>query len=74
RQKGWRVDSPRTPSEWSGIVAFTNERYDLRALKKHLRDEFRIIIAHRLNRLRASPHVYNTPEEIAQLIDALPAS
>ena len=72
KRKGWRVYSPRTPSEWSGIVAFGSEKYDMIALQKHLREEFKIVLARRLGRLRASPHFYNTPEEIEQLIEALP--
>jgi selenocysteine lyase/cysteine desulfurase len=72
QRRGWRLHSPRTPSEWSGIVTFSSEKHDLTALRKHLRDEFRIVVAGRLGRLRASPHFYNTEEEIDQLIDALP--
>ncbi len=72
RRKGWRVYSPRTPSEWSGIVAFGSDKHDLFALKKHLRDEFKIVVARRLGRLRASPHFYNTEEEVQQLVEALP--
>lgn len=74
RSKGWEVRSPRTPSEWSGIVSFTSDKHDLMALKKHLLDEFKIVVSRRLGCLRASPHFYNTPEEIAQLVDALPAA
>jgi cysteine desulfurase/selenocysteine lyase len=73
RHKGWKVHSPRTSSEWSGIVTFSSEKSDLDALRKHLRAEFRIVVASRLGRLRASPHFYNSPEEIDQLVEALPA-
>ncbi len=72
RRKGWVVHSPRTASEWSGIVSFSSDKHDLEALRKHLRSEFRVIIASRLGRLRAAPHFYNTAEEMQQLIDALP--
>ncbi|HRS29124.1 MAG TPA: aminotransferase class V-fold PLP-dependent enzyme [Phycisphaerae bacterium] len=72
-RKNWQVHSPRTPSEWSGIVTFSSDAHDLQALRKHLRNEFRIVVASRLGRLRASPHFYNSTEEIDQLIDALPA-
>lgn len=71
RRKGWMVHSPRTPSEWSGIVSFSSEKHDLQALRKHLRSEFRIVVASRLGRLRASPHFYNSTEEIDQLVEAL---
>jgi len=72
RGKGWSVHSPRTPSEWSGIVSFSSDRHDNDALRKHLRSEFKIVLANRLGRLRASPHFYNTREEMQQLIEALP--
>lgn len=73
RAKGWAVHSPRTASEWSSIVALSCDRHDPDALRKHLRNEYRIIVATRFGRLRASPHFYNTPEEMQQLIDALPS-
>ena len=72
RRKGWAIHSPRTPSEWSGIVTFSSDQHDLAAIRKHLREEFRIVIASRLGRLRASPHFYNSTDEIDQLVDALP--
>jgi cysteine desulfurase/selenocysteine lyase len=72
QRKNWRVHSPRTASEWSGIVSFSSEKHDLAALRSHLRSEFKIVVASRLGRLRSSPHFYNTDEEIAQLVDALP--
>jgi selenocysteine lyase/cysteine desulfurase len=72
RSKGWAIHSPRSASEWSGIVSFSSEKHDNDALRKHLRTEFKIILANRLGRLRASPHFYNTREEIQQLVDALP--
>lgn len=71
--KGWRVHSPRTPSEWSGIVSFSSDKHDVDAIRRHLRHEFRIVVATRRGRLRASPHYYNSPDEIRQLIDALPS-
>lgn len=73
RSKGWKVHSPRTASEWSGIVSFGSDKHEIDALRKHLRSEFKIIVATRLGRLRASPHFYNSPEEVRQLLEALPA-
>ena len=74
RRKGWTIHSPRTPSEWSGIVSFSSDRHDLAALKKHLLDEFKIVVSRRLGRLRASPHFYNSKDEIEQLVEALPSA
>lgn len=72
RAKRWQVHSPRTASEWSGIVSFSSEKHDTDTLRKHLREEFKIVVANRLGRLRASPHYYNSPEEMEQLVQALP--
>lgn len=72
RAKGWTVHSPRTASEWSGIVSFSSERHDTDEIRRHLRKEFKIVVATRCNRLRASPHFYNSTDEIRQLVDALP--
>ena len=72
RSKGWNVYSPRTASEWSGIVSFSSPKHNVDELRKHLRSEFKIVLAKRMRRLRASPHFYNSSEEIRQLIDALP--
>ncbi len=74
KQKGWNVHSPRTSSEWSGIVSFGSDKHDTLALQRHLFSEFKIVISRRLGRLRASPHFYNSPEEIDQLVAALPAA
>lgn len=73
REKGYRVVSSRRPGEASGIVAFVSDRNDHERIQQHLQDEHRIVIAVREGRLRASPHVYNTFEEIDQLLEALPA-
>jgi len=72
RSKGWQVHSPRTASEWSGIVSFSSQKHDMGEIRKHLREEFKIVIAKRLGRLRASPHYYNSAEEVRQLVEALP--
>lgn len=72
RARGWTVHSPRTASEWSGIVSFSSDHHDTDEIRRHLRTEFKIIVANRLGRLRSSPHFYNSPEEIRQLLEALP--
>ena len=72
--KGYCINSPRARSgERSGIVTFTapsshqpHERI-IGQLQKQ-----QIVIVVREGYLRASPHFYNTPEQIDRLIDALP--
>jgi cysteine desulfurase / selenocysteine lyase len=73
RSKGWTLHSPRTASEWSGIVSFSSDKHDTDSVRKHLRNEFKIVVANRFARLRASPHFYNSTDETRQLIDALPS-
>ncbi len=77
RAKGYRVFSPRNDGERSGIVSFIPPAPAVRSvppLEKIVADlESRgIVIVVREGRLRASPHFYNTPEQINQLIEALP--
>jgi selenocysteine lyase/cysteine desulfurase len=72
RAKGYRIISSRRPGESSGIVAFISDVHDHQKIQQHLQDEYRIVIAVREGRLRSSPHVYNTPEEIDQLVEVLP--
>jgi selenocysteine lyase/cysteine desulfurase len=71
--KGYRVISPRNDESWSGIVSFVAaEPGRHRDIWQHLRQEHRTEIALRENRLRCSPHFYNTDEQIDRLIERLP--
>src|SRR3990172_2870384 len=72
RHKGYRIVSSRRPGEASSIVAFISDVHDHEPIQRHLEGEHRVVIAFREGRLRASPHVYNTVEEIDQLIELLP--
>lgn len=72
RDKGYRIISSRRPGEASGIVAFVSDIHDHDEIQRHLLNEHRIVIAVREKRLRASPHLYNTAEEIDQLVEHLP--
>jgi selenocysteine lyase/cysteine desulfurase len=71
--RGYRLVSSRRPGEESGIIAFVSAKHDHNRIVSHLRQEYRTVIAARLGRLRASPHFYNTEDEIDQLVDHLPA-
>lgn len=73
RAKGYRVVSSRISSEASGILAFVSDTHDHTRIVNHLRQEYRTVITTRAGRLRASPHFYNTEEEIDQLIEHLPS-
>jgi selenocysteine lyase/cysteine desulfurase len=69
--KGYRVVSPRSAGERSGIITCTHERHTPADLWRLLREK-NIHTAPRMGRLRISPHFYNTREEVDRLIDALP--
>lgn len=71
--KGYSVVSPRHNEQWSGIVSFTSPAHDHDAIAKRLRAEERTEIVVRDGRLRASPHFYNTEDQIDRLVNHLPA-
>jgi selenocysteine lyase/cysteine desulfurase len=70
--KGYAVLSPRQDEEWSGIASFISPRHDHAALVRDLRRQHKTEIALREGRLRASPHFYNTEEQIDRLVQKLP--
>ena len=69
--KGYRVVGSRNPGETSAIVTCQHPRHSPGDLFRALRSQ-NIITAPRMNRLRISPHFYNTREEVDALIEALP--
>jgi selenocysteine lyase/cysteine desulfurase len=69
--KRYQVVSSRQPGEASAIITCTHERHSS-GLLYHLLRERDIITAHRIGRLRISPHFYNTRDEVDALVDALP--
>ena len=71
--KGYTVVSPRDADGWSGIVAVTSPRHDPTSIAKTLLKEHKIELSVREGRLRASPHFYNTDEQVERLIAAVPS-
>ena len=69
--RGYRVVSSRRRGETSAIVCCTHERHSPKDLHRLLLSR-NIMTAPRANRLRISPHFYNTREEVDALIAALP--
>jgi selenocysteine lyase/cysteine desulfurase len=69
--KGYEVVSSRQPGETSAIVTCRHETHSPRDLCRLLRSK-NIVTAPRMNRLRISPHFYNTRDEVDALVDALP--
>lgn len=72
QNKGYRLISSRRKGEASGIVTFVSDVHDQQKIRDDLEKKHRVIISLREGRLRASPHVYNTTEEVDQLIELLP--
>lgn len=70
--RGYQVFSPREGGAWSGIVSFGTVVHDHLQIVRDLRRQHRVEIALRVGRLRASPHFYNTAEEIDELLARLP--
>ncbi len=70
--KGYQIISPRGGGQWSGIVSFTSPVHSHEPLVMSLRKEHGVEIALREGRMRASPHFYNTEEQIIRLIELLP--
>lgn len=70
--KSYEVVSSRLPGEKSQIVCIRHtEGISAMALYTHLKER-QIITAPRSDRLRIAPHLYNTREEIDQLVQVLP--
>ncbi|HEV7377491.1 MAG TPA: aminotransferase class V-fold PLP-dependent enzyme [Pyrinomonadaceae bacterium] len=70
--RGYEIVSSRRASEKSQVVCLhSKEGWTPMSLYAHLKKRD-IIVAPRGNRLRISPHLYNTTEDIEALIDALP--
>ena len=71
--KGYSIISPRSADAWSGIVAFTSPTHDHNAVVAQLRKDHKIEVCVREGRLRASPHFYNTEEQVERFIVAVPS-
>ncbi len=70
-ERGYQVVSSRRAGETSAVVCCRHDKFSADHLYRILNDR-RIITTPRLGRLRISPHLYNTREEIDQLIESLP--
>jgi selenocysteine lyase/cysteine desulfurase len=70
--RNYEVVSSRLPGEKSQIICIQHEgEWSPIALYNHLKKRS-IIVAPRGTRLRVSPHLYNTTEDIDALVDSLP--
>ncbi|HEY2586932.1 MAG TPA: aminotransferase class V-fold PLP-dependent enzyme [Tepidisphaeraceae bacterium] len=71
-EKGYRILSPRTGEQWSGIVSFESPSHAHQPIVTTLRKSHHVEIALRERRLRCSPHFYNTVGQLDRLVDLLP--
>ena len=73
QNKGYQILSPRASDQWSGIVSFISPFHNHDEIVRSLRKDHHTEIALREGRLRASPHFYNTEQQIDRLIERLPS-
>jgi len=70
-QHGYVMKSPLQPRERSGIVAFSHPTIDAKEISARLK-KAGIIVTARNNVIRASPHFYNSEDEMDFLLSELP--
>ncbi|MCS6864052.1 MAG: aminotransferase class V-fold PLP-dependent enzyme [Gemmataceae bacterium] len=66
-RRGWTVFSSRTPAEKSGIVSLLHPTLPPEEVVKRCRAA-RVAVNMRAQRVRASPHAYNTTDEIDRFL------
>ncbi len=66
---GWRVFSSREPAEKSGIVSLIHPSLSAAEVMKRCRAAG-VVVNNRANRVRVSPHAYNTEDEIDRFLSA----
>jgi selenocysteine lyase/cysteine desulfurase len=69
--RGFEIFSSRREGEKSGIVSFHVKGRNADRVREELRKKG-IIVSAREGRLRASPHYYNSLEEVDSFVKALP--
>jgi len=69
--KGYVIDSPRNDAQKSGILMFHNPNMASEDVLKVI-EAAGVTASVRGGNVRFAPHFYNTPEEIAEAVAALP--
>jgi selenocysteine lyase/cysteine desulfurase len=70
RSRGWSIFSSRSPGEKSGIVSLIHPELPAAEVVKRCLAAG-VIVNNRADRVRLSPHAYNTESEIDQFLDAV---
>lgn len=71
RSRGYGVLSSQSEGERSGIVSFSHVQHPAGELRQRLHDAD-VIVSLREGLVRASPHFYNSTEDVDRLLEALP--
>jgi cysteine desulfurase / selenocysteine lyase len=71
QSKGYELLGERTPSTGAGIVSLRKPDLDSRLIVRQLKER-QFIAAPRQGWVRISPHFYQSPDDMAALIEALP--
>jgi len=71
QEKGYEAATVRAPENGSGIVSVRKAGVDAASVVAGLADK-RMSVSTRHGWIRASPHFYNTEEEVDQLVELLP--
>jgi cysteine desulfurase/selenocysteine lyase len=69
QSRGWSVFSSREPAEKSGIVSLIHPTLPASEVMKRCRSAS-VIVNNRADRVRVSPHAYNTEAEIDRFLEA----
>jgi cysteine desulfurase/selenocysteine lyase len=69
QRRGWTVFSSRQEQEKSGIVSLIHPVWPAREVVRRCRERG-VVVNARAERVRVSPHAYNTREEIDRFLDA----
>jgi selenocysteine lyase/cysteine desulfurase len=69
QRRGWTVFSSRQAPEKSGIVSLIHPDWPAREVVRRCRERG-VVVNARAERVRVSPHAYNTHEEIDRFLDA----
>lgn len=69
RRQGWTVFSDRSPANKSGIVSLIHPSLPAREVVLRCRERG-VVVNARADRVRVSPHAYNTTEDIDRFLEA----
>jgi cysteine desulfurase / selenocysteine lyase len=70
-RRGFTLVTSSRPGEAAGIVCAVHPNIELDAIREHLQQR-QIVCAVRGGQLRFAPHLFNTPDEVDQLVRELP--